>query len=105
MAKWARIQNLTDVAEVTDIDPEGRFHPSLVWMPCPDYVTDAYTYENNKFVPPPPPPPTTAQDLAPNRSLEGLTAEEIAAFQAMADMLNENPEAFKDAMEAAKGTE
>lgn len=28
---WARIENGA-VAEVTDIDPAGRFHPSLVWV-------------------------------------------------------------------------
>lgn len=29
--KWARIENGT-VAEITDVDPAGRFHPSLMWQ-------------------------------------------------------------------------
>ena len=101
MTKWARIENGNDVKEVTDIDPDGRFHPSLVWIECPDNVTDAYTYENGVFVEPPPPAPTTAADLAPNRSLEGLTKAEIAAFQELADLINTNPEALKAATEGA----
>ncbi len=28
---WARIENGT-VAELTDVDPDGRFHPSLAWI-------------------------------------------------------------------------
>lgn len=29
---WARIEG-DRVAEITDIDPVGRFHPSLIWVP------------------------------------------------------------------------
>lgn len=101
MTKWARIQNGNDVAEVINFDPEGKFHPSLVWVECPDHVTDHYTYENGKFVAPPPPPPTTAADLAPNRTLEGLTPEEIAAFEELADIINNNPGDLKQAVEGA----
>lgn len=31
MSKWARI-NGDRVAEITDIDPAGRFHPSIQWV-------------------------------------------------------------------------
>lgn len=31
MTMWARIENGT-VAEITDLDPAGRFHPSLQWQ-------------------------------------------------------------------------
>lgn len=31
MTKWARIES-GRVAESTDIDPEGRFHPSIEWI-------------------------------------------------------------------------
>ena len=30
---WALINN-SIVAEITDIDPNGRFHPSLTWVEC-----------------------------------------------------------------------
>ncbi|MGH0110774.1 hypothetical protein [Escherichia coli] len=31
---WVRIEK-NKVEEITEINPEGRFHPSLIWrMPC-----------------------------------------------------------------------
>lgn len=44
MAKWARIENNV-VMEVTDIDPEGRFHPSLIWVACGDEVDQRWVYD------------------------------------------------------------
>ena len=35
---WTRLESNVAV-ELTDIDPEGRFHPSLVWVSCPDDLT------------------------------------------------------------------
>ena len=102
MAKWARIEN-GRVMETTDLDPEGRFHPSLVWVACADEIDQHYTYDGTTFTAPPPPPPTTAQDLAPGRSLEGLTAEEIAAFEALAHTINTNADALRSAMEVTNG--
>lgn len=48
MKKWARI-NRGRVAEITDIDPTGRFHPSIVWEPVsgdvkPGMVKDGIEY-------------------------------------------------------------
>ncbi|WP_312571377.1 phage tail protein [Stutzerimonas balearica] len=47
---WARIENGT-VAEITDIDPTGRFHPSLLWQPVgqvdgcgPGWLWDGKTF-------------------------------------------------------------
>lgn len=102
MSKWARIDNEL-VAETTDVDPTGRFHGSLTWVPCSDNVVAGWGYSNGAFTAPPTPAPTTAQDLAPGRSLEGLTAEEIAAFEELAAILNTNPEALKAPMETANG--
>lgn len=45
---WARIENNT-VMELTDINPTGRFHPSLIWVECPDYVQPGYLYDGNSF--------------------------------------------------------
>jgi hypothetical protein len=46
---WARIENGA-VAEITDIDPTGRFHPALKWRVCgedvaPGWIYDGQTYE------------------------------------------------------------
>lgn len=49
---WALIID-GEVRELTDIDPEGRFHASLVWVDCPDYVRPGYTYDGEVFTPPP----------------------------------------------------
>jgi hypothetical protein len=48
MSMWARIENAT-VAEVTNIDPQGRFHPSLIWMACPDNTRSGMQYMNGVF--------------------------------------------------------
>lgn len=45
MAKWARIVNKCAV-EITEIDPEGRFHPSIVWELVPDEVTPNSTIDD-----------------------------------------------------------
>lgn len=48
---WARIENNV-VAELTDIDPKGRFHPSLIWVECPPDTLHGYTLANGEFFPP-----------------------------------------------------
>lgn len=45
---WARIENDT-VVELTGIDPAGRFHPSLVWMPCGSEVKAGWVLVNGEF--------------------------------------------------------
>lgn len=47
---WARIENNT-VVEIKD-RPAGLFHPSLVWVECPDYVQPGYIYDREVFTPP-----------------------------------------------------
>lgn len=47
---WARVEN-NIVVEVTEIDPDGRFHPSLIWLECQDEVTPGYRYDEGKFIP------------------------------------------------------
>ena len=98
MAKWARIEN-GKVLETTDLDPTGRFHSSLVWVACEKEVGHGWLHADGAFTEPPPPPPTTAQDLAPGRSLEGLSPDEVAAFEALADLINTNPDALRQATE------
>lgn len=48
---WARIDG-DRVAEITDIDPDGRFHPSLVWVECGAEVQPGWTYDGKEFAPP-----------------------------------------------------
>lgn len=96
MAKWARIQD-GKVVETTDIDPAGRFHSSLVWVGCDETVDQHYTYDGKKFTAPPPPPETTAADLAPGGTLDGLTAEEVQAFEDLAATINSNAAALRAA--------
>jgi hypothetical protein len=45
---WARIENNT-VAEVTHIDPQGRFHASLIWVPCPDNTESGMQWADGMF--------------------------------------------------------
>lgn len=49
--KWARLEDNL-VKEITNINPEGRFHPSLVWVKCQENVVEGYVYENGSFVEP-----------------------------------------------------
>lgn len=47
---WALI--VEDVVrEVTDIDPTGRFHPSLSWVDCDAEVVSGNRYEGGVFEP------------------------------------------------------
>lgn len=48
---WALIID-GEVREVTDINPEGRFHTSLVWVECPTYMQPGYLYDGNVFIRP-----------------------------------------------------
>ncbi|EFH4097909.1 hypothetical protein AAG784_002811 [Escherichia coli] len=46
---WARIEN-DMVVEITDIDPEGRFHPSLIWKECPADTQQGDLYIDGEFI-------------------------------------------------------
>ncbi len=45
---WARIENAA-VVEITDVDPTGKFHPSLIWLPCPADVQPGWSYDGDTF--------------------------------------------------------
>jgi len=51
MTKWARIENNTTM-EITDIDPNGRFHPDLIWVECPEEVGQRWSYSDGIFTAP-----------------------------------------------------
>lgn len=45
---WARIEKGL-VAEITDEDPIGRFHPSLEWVTCKAGIECGMSYSAGKF--------------------------------------------------------
>lgn len=67
MNKWALIVDYV-VVEITDIDPEGRFHPDLLWLPCSSEVEAGWVATESEGVwslaPYVPPPPTPEEILA-----------------------------------------
>lgn len=74
---WARIKNGT-VAEITDINPEGRFHPSILWVPCSSDILPGWSYDGEQCLPPTPDP---LEDLAAHKRYEIVQARD-AAFAA-----------------------
>lgn len=50
---WARIENEI-VKELTDVDPAGRFHESLVWVKATTKVEQGDVYKSGKFTKPTP---------------------------------------------------
>jgi hypothetical protein len=56
MSNFARVEDGL-VAELTDIDPAGRYHPSPVWLACSAEVAVGWAHDNGTFTAPPPPPP------------------------------------------------
>ncbi|CAB5523771.1 Uncharacterised protein [Pseudomonas putida] len=57
---WALIIDGT-VREVTEIDPAGRFHPSLSWVGCGADVSPGDRYDDGVFGPPPVDNPAEAE--------------------------------------------
>lgn len=57
---WARIENDV-VLEVTDIDPDNRFHPSLNWVECGAEVMPGNRYDDGAFRPLPADDPATTE--------------------------------------------
>lgn len=85
MTMWARIENDT-VAELTDIDPEGRFHPSIEWVACHKPVEMGWAYSGSEFRAP------------PTMSIDDLAAQALSrinsGYQAeMGKILNDYPQA------------
>lgn len=71
---WARINNGA-VAELTDQDPNGRFHPSIHWEPCPADAEIGWSYDGQAFAPPHPEP---IEDLADEKRREMDSARDQA---------------------------
>lgn len=75
---WARIGSNGTVAEITDIDPQGRFHPSIPWHACPVETEIGWHFDGETFLPPPPEP---LEDLAARQraAIAAALAEALAA--------------------------
>ncbi len=80
MTRWARLSDEGRIVEVTDIDPEGRFSPDIVWTVVDDdAMPGAIQDENGHWVgattpsdpqtPPPPDPPPLPDAEAAEREL------------------------------------
>lgn len=48
---WALIRDGV-VSEITNLDPSGRFHPSLVWIACTADVRPGWSFDGAAFTPP-----------------------------------------------------
>jgi len=60
---WARIE-IGKVAEITETDPSGRFHPSLSWAKCGEKTVPGMLYAGGKFLNAPAPVATKEQVIA-----------------------------------------
>lgn len=97
MNKWALVVDGI-VVEVTDIDPAGRFHPSLVWVECDGEVETGWVCEDGVF---------SAPVVA---SIGPVVPQEITAWQGLTVLnqsgLYDDVKAFVDAMpDDATGTQ
>ena len=63
---WAWIYE-GKVAEITDIDPTGRFHPDWIWVECPEGTAWGMSYDDGEFFFPPLPTPTPEEIFANNQ--------------------------------------
>tara|TARA_R100000458_G_scaffold26452_2_gene23927 strand:- start:5569 stop:5931 length:363 start_codon:yes stop_codon:yes gene_type:complete len=81
---WARIENGT-VAELTDLDPTGRFHPSLTWVACAAEVKVGWLCDGQAFAAPAPPPAPSHAEV------------EAARLRAYADPLTGSDRYFAEA--------
>lgn len=87
MTMWARIENNT-VAEITEIDPAGRFHASLLWESCSAEVQPGWLYDGQAFSPPAVEPlivTTDDVDAERDRRIDAGVEFQGALYQSRAD--------------------
>lgn len=78
---WARIKDGL-VAETTDVDPEGRYVPELVWQETEQAVQVGWTFDGTTFAPPDEPTAAVNARLSPLHFMERFTAEESTGIAA-----------------------
>lgn len=86
---WARIDD-NSVAEITDIDPSGRFHSSIQWVECPEEVKQGWLYDGSEFQEPEPEPVPVPQQVSRSQGKtiliqEGLWSQVISYIENMED--------------------
>jgi len=82
MTHYARIQD-AEVQEVREFDGiEGRFHESLTWVECHEYVEEGYHYDNDtgEFT-----EPTTATSTLPKAQENKIDAIKERAYSVLSE--------------------
>lgn len=77
MNYWALIID-GKVYEIIDLDPEGRYHPDFIWIPCPEGTQQGMTYEDGEFFFPATPEPTAEEIFANNQRNQGQLLDQAA---------------------------
>lgn len=89
---WARLDESGHILEVTDINPAGRFHASIVWTPMTQSVEPGGVFSNGTYTPPEPAPvvelPDPGKPAVPSVDfMRRLTLPERTALRASTDPL------------------
>lgn len=53
--KWCRLDENNFVMEVIDFDPEGKYHPDLIWQECEDDTESNDYWDGENYIKPTPP--------------------------------------------------
>ena len=83
---WALIFD-GEVAEITDIDPEGRYHPDFVWIACEKNTQVGMLYKDNQFVGKQ--PVDVVSDIRSTMSLSAADARLRLAELGLLDRIND----------------
>lgn len=78
MPNYARIEDGV-AAEVIGYDPTNLYHPSLIWVACPDTVAQGWQYDGTGWTPPSVTPPSE-----PDPSGEAYAAAQVQAAKDVA---------------------
>ena len=82
--RWALIID-GRVTEITEIDPAGRFHPSLVWVECGPEVESGWQYDGEAFSPPEPVVPAPPASITMRQLILGLATDNWITWQEAED--------------------
>jgi len=78
MSKWARIDG-DRVAEITDIDPTGRFHPSIQWESVPDNTRQGMVKDGSNYHWPEPEPAAIPASVTRRQAKQALLMSALLA--------------------------
>ena len=90
---WARIENNL-VVELTDIDPYGRFHSDMIWVPCVERAQVGWIYDGSTLSDPETLQPFAPKTCTPAQGLIALFAlkriTEVDVLTAIGNIANED---------------